>query len=38
MKFFLKKCQQRSKLCGKKVESELIEGIACGGKDCIFRI
>ncbi len=27
-----------SKLCGKKVESELIEGIACGGKDCIFRI
>lgn len=27
-----------SKLCGKQVESELIEGIACGGKDCIFKI
>ncbi len=27
-----------SKLCGKKVESKLIEGIACGGNDCIFRI
>lgn len=27
-----------SKLCGKKVESELFEGIACGGKDCIFRV
>ncbi len=27
-----------SKLCGKEVESELIDGIACGGKDCIFKI
>jgi hypothetical protein len=27
-----------SKLCDKAVSSEIVEAVACGGSDCIFKV